>query len=196
MMRIRPKGTNRHTSTAETFRKDILCEIERRSAAGLPLNSGANRGDWLYAGAVRFFGSWGNAVEATGITYSSVKQADLNRDELVTRLRAAAEAGPLVAGEHRLLASNARRLFGTWKKAVKAAGGNVPSKKTWSKERVVEEIEAEVRRGLPVTSVCIMKRNQPLYGAGRREFGTWRKALKAAGQPLPRLVRRRRSIDR
>lgn len=170
--------------TPEAFTRDVLDEIRRRAEGGLPLNSGANRGDWVYAAACRFFGSWGRAVEAAGVHYESVKQAGLSRGELLVRIRKAAEERPLVASEHKFLRSNATRLFGSWRKAVKAAGCAVPSKKTWSKERVIEVIAADIQRGLPLTTLAVIARNEPLYGAARREFGSWRKALRAVDPSL------------
>ena len=176
------KGTIR---TAEQFKRDVLDEIRRRAEAGRPLNSGANRGDWLYAGACRFFGSWGKAVDAAGIHYGSVKRAALSRRELLARIRSAAEAGPLIAGEHKLLASNALRLFGSWKKTVIAAGcTDALPKPLWNKQRVIETIRADIADGLPVNTLAVIARNQPLYGAARRAFGSWKKALRAVDSKL------------
>lgn len=177
------KGTTR---SPDQFKRDVLDEIRRRAHAGHPLNSGANRGDWLYAGTCRFFGSWGAAVEAASVNYESVKQADLSREELLARIRDAAEEGPLVAGDHTLLASNARRLCGSWKRAVKMAGCELP--RLWSQERVIEMIKTDIENGLPVNTLAVLARNEPLYGAGRRESGSWQKALRAVD---PKLVKRR-----
>src|SRR5690242_19478796 len=100
------KGTIR---TPEQSKQHVIDEIRRRAEAGHPLNSGANCGDWLYASACRFFGSWGAAVEAAGVRYPSVKQAGLDKPELLRRLRLAAKVGPLLAREQRFLAANALR---------------------------------------------------------------------------------------
>jgi hypothetical protein len=175
----------------DVFKKDVLDEISKRSVAGRAMNSGANRGDWLYAAAVRFFGSWGNAVDEAGIEYQSVKATGLSREELLVRIRAAAQTGPLFAREHRLLSSNARRLFKSWNAAVKAAGCSLPSNKKWSRELVVEAINDDVRHGLPVNSVAIVARNGSLYVAGRREFGSWKKALIAADPELATMIAKR-----
>src|SRR5262249_32240889 len=67
------------------------------------------------------------------------------------------------------------------------------SHKTWTKERVSKQIRKDIRRGLPVTSVAVIRRNQPLYGAGRREFGSWRAALKAVDPSLTKLLWKRGS---
>lgn len=179
------KGTIR---SPDQFKSDVLEEIRRRGESEHPLNSGANRGDWLYAAACRFFGSWGKAVEAAGIRYPSVKRADLDRKELLSRIRNAAEAGPLLATEHKLLSSNALRLFGSWKNAVKAAGCTYAlPQPLWNKARVIEQIRTDLANGLPVNTLAVIARNQPLYGAARREFGSWVKAIRAVDPKLVKL---------
>lgn len=55
-------------------KRQVVREIRLRAKRGHPINSGANRGDWLYAAACRFYGSWGNAVEAAGFDYEAVNQ--------------------------------------------------------------------------------------------------------------------------
>lgn len=77
----------------------VLVEIRRRAEAGRALSSGANRGDWLYAAAVRFFGSWGAAVEQAGFDYGQSKLAALTADQVLDRIRrlAADDAPPGLA---------------------------------------------------------------------------------------------------
>ena len=89
---------HRH-GTPDEFRHQVLEEIDRRASLGHPLNSGANRGDWLYAAAVRFFGSWGAAVEAAGRSYSKVRLRDFSPEDVLNRIcDLAAAAQPLRAG--------------------------------------------------------------------------------------------------
>ncbi len=175
--------------------KAVVIEIRGRERQGLSLASGANRGDWLYAAAVRFFGSWGRAVEAAGFAYGGVKQANLAADDVLLRIRRLADAGePLRAGEHSLESSAARRHFGSWQAAVEAAGCELPSPLKWTAHDVVEQIREDLRRGLPLGSLAVIARNQPLYGAARRRFGSWAAALAAAApsRPCPRRGRPRR----
>ncbi|MEJ7600103.1 MAG: hypothetical protein WKG01_19500 [Kofleriaceae bacterium] len=159
-----------------------MVEIRRRSAAGKSLSSGANRGDWLYAAAVRFFGSWGAAVEKAGFDYGEQKQGALSADEVLERIRrlAAADGEPLRAGDHSIVAAGARRHFGGWKRAFEAAGCTPPETLTWTKDAVVAAIRDDIANGLPVNSARTMRRNANLYVAGRRRFGTWAAALIAA----------------
>ncbi len=181
--------------------EEALVEIRRRAAAGKSLSSGANRGDWLYAAAVRFFGSWGAAIERAGFNYGDEMQAALSADEVLDRIRtlAATEGKTLRAGDHPIVAAGARRHFGGWKTAFEAAGCAPPETLTWTKDAVIAAIRDEVAKGLPVNSARIMRRNANLYVAGRRRFGTWAAALIAA-KAAPRTTtsgsRRRSSSPR
>ena len=169
-------------SAAKHLPEKALVEIRRRAAAGKSLSSGANRGDWLYAAAVRFFGSWGGAIAQAGFNYGHEKQAALTADEVLDRIRrlAAAEGKKLRAGDHPIVAAGARRHFGGWKPAFEAAGCAPPENLTWTKDAVIAAIRDDVANGLPVNSARIMRRNANLYVAGRRRFGTWAAALIAA----------------
>lgn len=177
--------------------EDALAEIRRRAAAGKSLRSGANRGDWLYAAAVRFFGSWGAAIEQAGFNYGDEKQVGLSANEVLDRIRklAVTDGKALRAGEHPIVAAGARRHFGGWKAAFEAAGCAAPETLTWTKEAVIAAIRDDVAKGLPVNSARIMRRNANLYVAGRRRFGSWAAALSAA-KPVPRRARPRREARR
>ena len=167
--------------------ESVVEEIRRRAAAGHPLNSGANRGDWLYAAAVLAFGSWKQALTAAGFSYEGIKIRPLTTDEVVAKLKELVESGdPIVAAEQdSKLVAAAIRYFGSWRDATAAAGGEAGPTK-WTRERVVEAIAADLRQGLAVNSVAIAARNRNLYAAGRRRFGTWAAALEAAtGEPDP-----------
>ena len=178
--------------------EEALVEIRRRAAAGKSLSSGANRGDWLYAAAVRFFGSWGAAIEQAGFNYGDEKQAALSADEILDRIRklAVTEGKALRAGDHPIVAAGARRHFGGWKAAFEAAGCAPPETLTWTKDAVIAAIRDDVAKGLPVNSARIMRRDANLYVAGRRRFGSWAAALTAAKAVSPRSAKsgsRRRS---
>jgi hypothetical protein len=72
----------------------VLKELQRRFNQGRPLNSGANRGDWLYAAAVACFGSWGKAVKAAGFDYRTIKLRPLGKKEFLALLREQVVSGP------------------------------------------------------------------------------------------------------
>jgi hypothetical protein len=71
----------------------VVQELRRRAARGHPLNSGANRGDWLYAAAMLAFGSWERAIEASGFAYDDIKIRALKKAGLLD----AELGGPLAA---------------------------------------------------------------------------------------------------
>lgn len=81
----------------------------------------------LYGAAIRHFGSWRNAVEASGINYElSLKRKApgyWNRERVVQAIRILSEKSSVyVRKEHADLYSAGLRVFGGWKEAVEAAG--------------------------------------------------------------------------
>lgn len=89
-------------------------------------------------------------------------------------------------------AACSQRYFSSWANAVKAAGidyeGILEAGKArrrekltkWSKEQVLEEVRKAESRSLLLT----YRDRLALYSAARREFGSWKKALEAAGYKL------------
>ncbi len=89
-------------------------------------------------------------------------------------------------------AACSRRYFSSWANAVKAAGidyeqileaGKTRRRKKltkWSKEQVLEEIRKAESQNLLTT----YRDRLALYSAARREFGSWKQALEAAGYRL------------
>ena len=77
----------------------------------------------------------------------------------------------------------ARKYFGSWDRAMKASGLKYisPKIRTWSKEKVVEEIKNMRKRNIKVNHNYVYEHHRPLYSAGYRHFGNWRKTLEAAG---------------
>ena len=173
----------------------VVKEIQARAKRGKSLASGDNRGDWLYAASVLAFGSWGKAVEAAGFDYDDVRQAKQSPEWVLREIRKLAEAGdPLRPVEHKRLSSKARYRFGSWEKATEAAGYSLAElRNRLARERVVAQIRTDTEAGLAVTTMAVIRRNEALYGAGRRAFGNWRTALEAAlGDEAPKPLTPRR----
>jgi hypothetical protein len=166
-------------------KKDVMDEIRRRAADGRPLNSGANRGDWLYSQALAKFGSWGAAVEAAGFTYADVRTRPMTEQEVIAALAGLAKTGePLRAGDHPRLHRGAVRHFGTWRGALRAAGCDPISGWKWTRARVLRALRAEVEAGRPMGANAMRRRDENLYMAARRSFGSWAAARDAAaGEP-------------
>jgi len=161
-------------------KQDVIAEIRRRADAGHPLNSGANRGDWLYAQAVKQFGSWGVAVEAAGFSYADIKTRPMTRQEVIAELKELGKNGePLRSAEHRKLHRGAVRHFGTWRDALLAAGVDPDMGRKWTRASVLRSLRAEVEVGRPMGANAMRRRDENLYMAARRCFGTWAAACEA-----------------
>jgi hypothetical protein len=174
--------------------ESVVEELQRRARKGHSLRSGDNRGDWLYAGAVRFFGSWRAAVEASGFDYDEVVWRPLTADQVITRIQELADAGDaLLAKDHEDLIYPARRHFGSWKAAVEAADRKNPTRMKWPAEKVIEAIRDDMAKGLDMGANATRRRNENLYAAGRRRFGSWAAALETAADQNDSSRRRRKA---
>lgn len=160
--------------------KSVIKEIRRRARAGMPLNSGANRGDWLYASAVRFLGSWRGAVEAAGFEYEEVRWRPMREDELMAELERLATLGkPLLAKGHPKLRHAAVRHFGSWRGALVAAG--LPeAHRFWTRQRIVDELRDRQQKGEALAAKSVLREKRSLYDAICRRFDSWDHALATA----------------
>jgi len=116
-------------------REKIAAGIKELNDQGvrLTVKNVSRRHSVLYSAALRYFGSWGDAVYAAGINYGEIKSQ--------SRLEAV-------------------------KKITK-----------WNRARVLAEIKK-----VPFNRLWfVYKDNIALHSAARREFGSWRQALEAAG---------------
>lgn len=159
----------------------VVNELRRRDEEGLSLKSGDNRGDWLYAAATNRFGSWRAAVEAAGFDYEEIRTKPMTVEEVCDQLHALAEGGdPLRVKDHGKLSRSALELFGSWEKAITAAGLEVPDRRKWTPEKVLGMLKQDIEEGLPMGANAMRRRNENLYAAARRQFGTWKAAVAAA----------------
>ena len=89
------------------------------------------------------------------------------------------------------------RYYGSWQKAVEAAGISyeaVRKYRKWSKEVIVEEIRSLAARGFDLSfrSMALSQHNSMVYAAIRpKYFGDWRAALEAAGLASEEIYRYR-----
>jgi hypothetical protein len=172
-------------------REMIIREILRREAVGLPLSLGGSKKgveSKLYKAGSRIFGSWGNAVQAAGIAPERAMARDhWPPSKVLSKIRILAHRQqPIQPGElkrqYGYLVQAARRCFGSWSKAVVAAGVEPDKLKgimPWTKERILEAILMRALNCEPLGSQSVNPRS--LSKAGAREFGSWLAALRAAG---------------
>jgi hypothetical protein len=161
----------------------------------------------LYLGAVRVFGSWNDAITAAGFDYDKIrKRKEWSRSKIIATIKRLHREGEDLScarmqRDHGDLAAAAAKRFGNWGNAVKASGIDYDAIRRyqhWSKKRIVEEIRKAYEAGEDLNwHSCITgKRRKLLYAAVRESrFGSWEKALEAAGIDY-KDVRRYRSWDK
>ncbi len=141
------------------------------------------------------FGSWRAAIEAAGLDYSIIKRGEQiwSREHIVKALREAhAQGEDLLSvsfkNRHKKLysAACAKRYFGSWRKALLAAGLDYEQMRGdhfWSRARIIQAIRDLHAAGTSLNWSQIDRVNPGLYRAARRKenYGSWRDALIAAG---------------
>jgi hypothetical protein len=155
------------------------------------------------------YGAYKRAVMMAGIDYARyvkkpwwtdawivrlIKQAKRNGDELNWRAVSARRD----ALGHAALAAVRPRLFGSWDKALEAAGldtDRVRKYHKWNRPRILAALRNRVRTNKAVNSGVIQREIPGLYGAATRIFGSYDDALRAARLD-PLRVRERREWDR
>jgi len=173
-------------------REGIVREMLRREAAGLPLvhtkKPGQGVEPTLYAAGVRIFGSWRSVLMAAGIApelgqfhqrWSIPKVLGIIRILAQRRRRLKPEE---IRRQYGNVDEAARRFFGSWPKAILAAGVD-PAKilriVPWTEERLIEAILTRVLHGKPLGRQSVSPSS--LVEVAVRVFGSWDSALAAAG---------------
>ncbi|MGD0091465.1 MAG: hypothetical protein ABSE73_16220 [Planctomycetota bacterium] len=170
-------------------REQIIRHILQCEAEGLPLTVGEpGISQALYQAGTRIFGSWRNALQAAGIPPErgncGKKWPPAKILMIIRNLSRRHRPLTTTQLERRYgnMLSAARRLFGSWSKAVLAAGVD-PMKLQrvvpWTRERVIEAILTRALRNESLAARVTRPRS--LVDAGRRFFGSWVAAVKAAG---------------
>lgn len=175
----------------------ILAALRDRQAKGLALSvSGVAASDLRLSGAIcRYFPSHDAALRAAGIDPASarVRMPLPTGDEIFASLRAIAEGGevsPAMAkSKNRRLLYCARRRFGTFEAAVRAAGlAYVVRRGTatrspghWTGEMVLQTLRDLHGDGHDLRYRPMKERRQPLFFAARQFFGSYVNAVRQAG---------------
>jgi hypothetical protein len=95
-------------------------------------------------------------------------------------------------GVDKTLYGAARRIFGSWRNAIQAAGiapQHVLTWERWSPARILVMIRHLARRDRPLTTEQMERRYHNVVSAARRHFGSWTKAVLAAGVEPTKLQR-------
>jgi hypothetical protein len=134
----------------------------------------------LFAAARRQFGTWNRALRAAGVMKHRPSENPLNVLRALRDLRESESKKAIPAP----LESNALLYFGSLNKAIAASKKDNRIVNGWSKPKIILLlVQLHGRKpGLGFTEIIRIK--PALISAARRHFGSWSKALNAAGIPL------------
>jgi hypothetical protein len=182
-------------------KEDIDDFIQSRQARGDGLSvkevTSTTSGNGLYQAANRIFGSWGDALAASGVALEDVSAFTLSKKATLERvldfIRERNASGKplnavLIRDNFKAEYGVACRLAGGWKQAVEAAGvdyatvsRNVPPVKL-KKANIDSYIRHRYKEGLPLNSTSVRRDNRPIHTAACRVvYGSWKSAIEANG---------------
>ena len=180
-------------------REKLIEEIQRLNEQGVDLSPTAiqkTHGALFSSARSRsHFGNWSTAINASGLDYNVIKRVKQrwSHDLILAQIRACHAAGedllhPGFKKRHcnLYLAACAHRYFGSWRRALLAAGLNhekLRESRVWTKARIQRTIEELAAAGESLTWSSVEEKCPGIYRAARRveNFGSWHHALLAAG---------------
>ena len=189
-------------------KEQIIAALRKlhRSGAELSYNALAARKQSLVSAAAYHFGSYRKAVERAGIEYAEVtRRPRWAKSSIITLIKTARREGQdlhwsavTVRGDElskAAFASLQPRLFGSWDRALHAAGldaDEVNRYRKWTKNSIAFELRQRSRDHEPLNSGAIQREDPGLHAAAVRHFSSYDGALRAA-KIDPEKVRERRS---
>lgn len=182
-----PKRVRRHR---RWDRQAVVRRIRQRAAEGLPLYMGiVERTECtLPSAALRWFGSWSQALEAAGIDPGVwAKRVPKWTPQGVVKAIRTMHARRAAVGHTALKRNSITRagiqFFGNWDAALHAAGLDPrmfrDRRTPWKPDEVLDEIRRKARAGEPLNAKNVSPYS--LRRRGRVFFGSWDAALTVAG---------------
>lgn len=180
-----------------------------RNGKDLSYNAMSRHSQSLLSAASYHFNSYRAAVEKAGIDYAEViRRPRWTKQRIIALIKQARRDGQELSwaavtqnsGELGLAAFAALqpRLFGRWDRALHAAGldaDEISCYRKWDANTVIFEFKSRARDGQALSSGAVQSDDPGLHAAAVRHFGSFDKALRAAGiDPLK--VRQRQRWDR
>ncbi len=137
----------------------------------------------LTAAAVRYFGNLSSAVEEAGLQALGGRWSKRRITDQIQEYYIQGRCIGFLGCGDLLLGLAAKRHFGTWLEAVKASGLSTKmplpiQKRTWSAGAVQKSIILLAQTDEISTA---WRKDRRLYAAAKKYFGSWRKAVLAAG---------------
>lgn len=149
----------------------------------------------LYKAARCHFGSWYGALHAADVKPKRARLRTgqfqrLDTKRILDTIRKWNAAGYSLVGtnvylQNRALATAAEIAYGSWRRALVAAGVVAEKKpyrrqRKWSQQSVIEHIRHRQQEDKPVTAGAVGKDDGGLLWAATKYFGGWNQALAAA----------------
>jgi hypothetical protein len=186
----------------------IVAELKalHKKKVDLSYNNLAKKKQALVSAAAYHFRSYRNAVEKAGIDYEEIaRRPRWNKQRVIAAIKAAKKKGQDLnwasvtkrrddLGKAAFAAIQGR-LFGTWERALAAAGldaDEVSRYRRWSKNTIVFELKARAADGDDLNSGSVQRDDPGLHAAALRYFGAYDEALKAA-KINPSKIRKRKT---
>ncbi len=172
----------------------------------LSYNKLSRKNQPLLSAAAYHFGSYRRAVEKAGIDYAEVlRRPRWTKAMIITEIKKAKRRGDdlhwsaVTRRRDELgkaaFASLQPRLFGTWDRALHAAGldaDEINLYRKWNRNSIAFELKHMASAGESLSSGAVQKDDAGLHAAALRYFGTYDAALRAA-KIDPASVRRRQT---
>jgi len=182
-----------------------LCKLHKGKTP-LSYNALAKSHQSLVSAAAYHFGSYRKAVEKSGIDYAEItRRPRWTKTSIIGLIKQAKRDGKdlhwsaVTGGGDELakaaFASLQQRLFGSWDRALHAAGlqaDDVSRYRKWTRDGIIFELRQHHRDRTALNSGAIQRADPGLHAAAVRHFSTYDEALRAA-KVDPEKVRERRS---
>lgn len=168
---------NLPTQRKRSWTKRVVVEaIQSREKNGPNLSRVWQDDRPLFHAAVNHFGNWQSALSAAGVKFKERQR--WTKENVLERLRHTYRGERNFYEIYPALVGAAHRFFGGLLFAVEAAGLDLPCGK-WSKRRIIQQIQEYYVQGhrLEINGFGDLR----FALAAKRYFGTWRKAVSAAG---------------
>ena len=140
----------------------------------------------LAKAAQRLFGGYRQAIEALGADYAEVRTAQWSKERIISALRVLVGSGVKANGtdirraDPRLFAA-CLAYFGRVSEALGVAGIQYQRRLNWSKPAIVRKLKEMASAGEDLSSLAMRRRNGSLVNRIWRKFGSYKKAIEAAG---------------
>jgi hypothetical protein len=164
-------------------KENVIVKIQALHKQSLPLYAKYVQKHYgpLFDASCRLFGSWPKALVAAGIT-SKLRARKLyrGRDSLLNVLSQAVH-DKSVSKVPKRLRIEAEHYFGSFEKALTVLKRTEHSLPGWNRHKVIRVLSAMHKAGKDLRYQKVRQRNMAITSAAEKHFGSWGKALVAAG---------------